>query len=48
MTKEELKELQKMTDYICSLSSEDFFNFFYEKSPSFKRCYDNLNFKEMA
>ncbi len=44
MTKEEeLKKLESMSKFFCSMSDEEFFNYLYENSPSFKDDIDNLD-----
>ncbi|MBQ9207902.1 MAG: hypothetical protein IJ158_14475 [Treponema sp.] len=39
---EELKKLESMSNFFCSMSDDEFFDYLYENSPSFKSDVDNL------
>lgn len=39
---EELKKLESMSNFLCSMSDDEFFDYLYENSPSFKDDIDNL------
>ena len=34
--------LQNLSNFLCNLSNEDFFNFLYSNSPSFRADFENL------
>lgn len=39
---EELKKLEEISNFLCNMTDDEFFEYFYEGSPSFKRDFDAL------
>lgn len=39
---EELKKLEEISNLLCNMTDEDFFEYFYAGSPSFRRDFDAL------
>lgn len=40
--KEELKKLEEISNFLCNMSDDEFFKYFYEGSPSFRKDYDAI------
>ena len=39
---EELKKLEEISNYLCGMSDNEFCEYFYEGSPSFRRDFDAI------
>ena len=44
---EELKKLAEVCDFFCTMTNDEFFDYFYKNSPSFKKDFEN-NVSAMA
>ena len=39
---EELKKLAEVCDFFCTMTNDEFFDYFYKNSPSFKKDFENI------